>query len=100
MSFYTSLNADTSETRKDIKKRPMVFLPIFPVLSYQTIKFSFHVHFETELGTCWGKCLQSLPLYGDKAFFDFRFHLSGLFSNSFEIVEIFFDISSFCLLAL
>ena len=36
--FYTSLNADISGTRKDIKKRSTVFFPVFPVLSYQRIK--------------------------------------------------------------
>ena len=36
--FYTSLNADTSGTRKDIKKRSTVFFPVFLVLSYQKIK--------------------------------------------------------------
>ena len=39
--FYTSLNADISRTRKDIKKRPTVFFPVFPVLLYQRIKIFF-----------------------------------------------------------
>ena len=33
VGFYTSLNADISGTRKDIKKRSTVFFPVFPVLS-------------------------------------------------------------------
>ena len=36
--FYTSLNAATSGSRKDIKERSTVFSPVFPVLSYQKIK--------------------------------------------------------------
>ena len=36
--FYTSVNADISGTRKDIKKRSPVFFPVFPVLSYKRIK--------------------------------------------------------------
>ena len=36
--FYTSLNTDISETRKDIKKRSTVFFRVFPPLSYQDIK--------------------------------------------------------------
>ena len=47
--FYTSSNADISETRKDIKKRSTVFFPVFPVFSYQRIKFSFRIHFNPNL---------------------------------------------------
>ena len=39
--FYTSLNADISGTRKDIKKRSTVFFPVFLVLSYKKNK-DFH----------------------------------------------------------
>ena len=41
MRFYTSLNADISGTRKDIKERSTVFFPVFPVLSYQKKNFHF-----------------------------------------------------------
>ena len=39
--FYTSLNADISETRKDITKWSTIFFPVFPVLSCQDNK-NFH----------------------------------------------------------
>ena len=38
VQFYTSLNADISGTRKDIKKRSTVFFLVLLVLSYQKIK--------------------------------------------------------------
>ena len=49
--FYTSLNADISGIRKDIKKRSMIFFPLFPVFSYKKIsKFSFQIYlFDTYL---------------------------------------------------
>ena len=36
--FYTSLNADISRSRKDIKRQPTVFFPVFLVPSDQKIK--------------------------------------------------------------
>ena len=36
--FCTSLNTDISGTRKDIKKQSTVFFPVFPAISYQSMK--------------------------------------------------------------
>ena len=37
-SVYTFLNTDISGTRKGIKKVPVVFFPVIPILSYEKIK--------------------------------------------------------------
>ena len=45
MQFYTSLNADISGTRADIKKKSTVFFLVSCIFISKNKNFSFHVHF-------------------------------------------------------